>query len=145
MTIALPLDEIFWDINKDPEEAAYFPEGAKTEYPITQQQFATVVLPGRDFTLILPFARFDEIEKYVLFQTDGAPVTLHDLLLSIYLFYQEEIPNDEMLELIRISVEDGEDEKYSDDEKRIDAMKNLIIFEGVVEVSPNVYRLNLGS
>lgn len=98
------------------------------------------ILPGRNFSIIYPFARYEEINPTIPYEAEGQPVTLLDLLSTIYDFYQEPIPQNELNILIQ-----EDPEIYSDAVKRLDAMFSLTFFEGLESVGNDVYRLKLGS
>lgn len=145
--IALPLEQIIWNVDLPVEEAEVFPINPDEEpHLLRPDELATVVLPGNDFKIIFPFARYEEIEQIIPYAAEGQPVTLHDLLLTIYLFYQEPIPANELRKLKQTTRTFGIDEDiYDNVVKRIDAMYGLVHFEGLILETPNVYSLHLGS
>lgn len=133
------LENINWGIDRSPRLAKIQTAPGFIRNP-QDKDWRQVVLPSTSFTIIYPFARYDEIEQVIPYDTEGQPVTLLDLLTTIYEFYQEIIPPNELATLIQ-----EDPEIYSDVVKRIDAMYSLTFFEGLRSVGNNTYRLSLGS
>lgn len=106
--------------------------------PVAEEMWKRVVLPGKNFSLVYTYPRYDEINPTIPYETDGIPVTLEDLFTTIYNFYQEPIPPEDR-EIIRGNYDQDAEPLI----KRIDVMNNRDTFFGMTEVSPNTYSLKL--
>ena len=125
------IDRIDWDVTKMPTKAEITEVSRFQETPrdrnyrsLTSEEWQRIVLPEADFVISYPDGsdpNFDYLPTS--YETDGLPVTLLDLLTTIYNFYQEKIPGTEILRWSFLG-----DEKYIA-EIRI--------------IRPNTYRLNL--
>ena len=136
------LTNIVWSINQPVEKATMTVSPTRVR-PLSQRELQQVILPGSNFSIVYPFARYGEIDPTIPYDTDGQPVTLLDLLSTISDFYQERIPQNELDYL----QEEEEDEiLYTPDlKKRIDAMFDLVFVESLQPLGNDIYQLNLGS
>lgn len=121
------LDNIDWSIRTRPT-------------PNLVDDWTQVILPGRDFTIIykIPIPdpetgddAYQLVDMQVPYAAEGQPVTIADLLTSIYEFYQEPL--------------DKKDPFYEPPQftKRGDSMGDEHQFVGLEEVAPNTYNLEL--
>ncbi len=131
---------INWSIDVVPQRLKIYAGPQHMRNP-QNKDWQEEILPGRNFSIIYPFARYGEINPTIPYEAEGQPVTLLDLLTTIYEFYQEPIPINEKL----ILHEEDPDIYTPDLEKRIDAMFSLTFFEGIDRVGQDTYRLRLSS
>ena len=130
------LEDIYWDITLPPRQEARIID--IVILPIEEDTWRRVILPGNNFTIIYPLGIDYDISPIVPYEAEGTPVTLEDLLTTIYEYYQELILPDELRELT-------EDANYTKPfNHRYDAIKDDW-FRSLEQVSPNVYKLNLGN
>ena len=134
------LVNISWEITQPPENAKLLLGPTMHKRPISEQDWQQVMLPGLDFSIFYPFARYGEFDTEIPYEAGGQPITLLDLLTTIYEFYQEPIPANELAQLL-------EDETtYTPDmTRRIDAMLGLVFIESLTPVGNDGYQLNLAS
>ena len=132
------LPDIYWDISKSPQENVLIRD--QIAYSPTEEQWEKIVLPKNKFEIEYPFARYNETNLVITYETEGDPITLLDLLTIIHEFYQEEISVEELTFLQG----HDRDEIYGDVVKRIDAMNVLVDFSGLEQISDHCYKLVLG-
>lgn len=130
------LNKISWTIDRHPQEAGEF-VGEKdiTIVKLSDELKNKIVLPGRNFSIIYPASRYGEKEIREYYNTGGQPLTTNDLLYTIYTFYQRPVTEEEI-------------QKWDfpeDAETLAEAMEALVFFEGLDQISPDVYLLRLGS
>ena len=134
------LDNILWSINQPYMEAKIITEQGDVR-PITNQEWQQVILPGRNFTIVYPFAGYHELDQTIPYDAEGQPVTLLDLLATIYEFYQEPIPQGELTQLIK-----EEPAIYKANfNKRLAAMIRKVNLESLDRLGKDLYGLNLRS
>ncbi len=134
------LNQISWLIVRPPEEATI---GEDEE--ISDQQWRQVVLPGHDFILRYPINGYPEETIAVLYQTDRQPVTLLDLLTSINDFYAEDLTEEVRAEIVAVYPNAFEIEESERVRDRADLLRMRDIFQGLTQVGPNEYRVNLAT
>lgn len=130
------MDRVSWKIYKHPTRANEFTREKETPFvPLSDKLKNTIVLPGRNFTIVYPAARNTDREIREYYDAGGEPLTVNDLLYTLYTFYQQPVTKDEIKKW-----------EYPKDAKTLaDGMEGLHFFEGLVEISPDVYGLELGS
>lgn len=116
--------EVVWMINIDPMDpdagVSILDENDDAIEP-PQEFLEQQVLPGRNFSIIYPIDYELKRTMTVAYDPEGQPVTLLDLLTSIYQFYDEPLGQG----------------------TRVDKMSGTIYFDDFVSVRPDVYRLKL--
>lgn len=135
------LKEISWIVVSPPRETAAIGEDEN----ITDEQWQQVILPGRDFILRYPITGYPEQTVKVLYQTEGQPVTLLDLLSSIQEFYAEDLTDEVRAEVLAIDPNALEIADYEIVNDRGDLLGMRNIFEGLVQVGPNEYQVDLAT
>ena len=142
------INKISWNLIDPPQEDAEIKDDNGNYRPLLPQEWQQVVLPGQNFIIEYPFARYNELDPEIPYETDRIPVTLLELLTTIYLFYQEPLPQDELNLIRQKASEEGDGDLYHDRpiNRRIDVMYGLVEFEGVQQgTKRGTYLLNLGS
>ncbi len=134
--------DISWNMEFPPRENAEFYDEEDIENegrPLTLREWQRVVLPGRNFTIVYNLTPYREERARILYETDGQPVTLLDLLTSIYEFYQEPLSQQEVA---RYKQEGYIPEDYDEPiNKRIDALIGKTFFVSLDKEGNNVYEI----
>ena len=135
------LTNLGWAINQ-PVERAKVAVGLTDSRSIRPEEWQQVILPGRNFSIMYPFGYQANYNINIPYDTEGQPITLLDLLSTIYDFYQESVDIDEFGQ-----VRDVNDKTYKkwDVVTRAYAMRNLRYFESLTPLGNDVYRLNLAT
>lgn len=121
------LANIYWDIRFAPTS-------------LLTKNWDKVVLPSNDFTIEYKVAIPDPeagddayklINRPIKYETDGQSVTVGDLLLTMYLFYQEKL--------------DKTDPFYQDNrgKSRLDIIGDETFLQSLIQVSPDIYKLRI--
>ena len=108
--------------------------------PDLVKDWTQVVLPGEDFKIIYPVGvpdpeeddLFQLVDLEIPYQAEGQPVTIVDLLTTIYEFYQEPLSHDDPLR------------NPPDFVKRSDPIGDQTAFNYFNQVGVNKYKLSLG-
>lgn len=132
----LILPDLYWEVTTLPEEARWGPDMA----PLTNRQLQQVVFPGQPFTMVFPASRYGSNMITERFNPEGIPVTVADLLNTIYEFYQQPITQAD----IRNVQQDEEDVLHLQGAENLgDLLGGLIDFSGIWTIGENHYELNL--
>lgn len=124
---------VSWNMEFPPQEDAR----DERDRPLTQGRWLLRVLSADNFNIVYPITPYDEEKITVPYDPQGQPVTLLDLLTTIYEFYQEPLSQDD-LNLLLIHHEPNEDEPLK---TRLDALLGRTIFLSLDRDSPHTYRL----
>lgn len=131
------LSDFDWDISVPPREGVkWIPKGKLAD--LSEFHWRGPYFGNKNFTITYPFGRYSEFDPIIPYDAEGKGISIEDMLTTIYEYYQEPIPPQE-LKMFR---EEGYEEPFN---KRIDVMNNLVRFEGLTEIAPRDFVLNLGS
>lgn len=130
------LEDIHWDVTNEPESARITWNFTR----LSDTDLQRFVLPGRPFTIEFPASRYGSNKIIEEFDPEGIPVTVEDLLNTIYNVYQQPITPADVANL-QADVMDAE---YLDGALIIgDLLGGLVDFAGLGLIGPDYYVLGL--
>lgn len=130
------ITDIYWNMEFPPRQKAQIVRDEDAR-PVGLDRWKAVVMIGDNFNIIYPMTPYDEETMTVPYEAEGQPVTLLDLLTTIYDFYQEPLLQQDPNLLLR----HHQPRQNKHLTKRIDGLLGRTYFLGLDQVDVSTYQL----
>lgn len=132
------ISDISWCMEFYPHESAEIYRDDYNSYPPTIHEWQRVIISRHNFSLTYPLTPHGEDTFAVVYEMESKIITLLDLLIIIYEFYQGPLSEKDKTRFIMRGYLSPHLDSF---DKNLDLLMNRNYFVRLVEVAPYVYKI----